>query len=109
MKTVLIFLLLCVLPTFAWAGEARSSTVRRHFLNRLGLTHTPKGCQVDHWKALACGGKDEIANLRLICGDYMVRKEKIEQQCDALPAWIKANPCERNICIRVTKGQESSL
>ncbi len=99
--TLIVILLFILLPWPAIAGEARSSTVRRHFLTALGLTRTPTGCQVDHRIPLFCGGKDELNNLQLICGDYMTRKERIEQHCTELPAWIAANPCEQNICIRV--------
>ncbi len=104
--TLIVILFLLMLSTPATAGEARSSTVRRHFLTALGLTRTPTGCQVDHWQPLVCGGKDELVNLRLICGDYMNRKELIEQRCAELAAWKVANPCNRNICIRVKISNE---
>jgi hypothetical protein len=96
--------ILVIVLTLVWAapvtaGEKRNSTVRRQFLQSMGLTHTPKGCQVDHWLPLFCGGKDERENLRLICGDYMQRKERIERKCDRLPQWVRENPCNRNLCI----------
>ena len=56
----------------------RSSSVRRRFLRSKGLTHTPADCQVDHTVALARGGKDSIANLQLLCGDALKRKEESE-------------------------------
>ena len=95
----LVVLLTLVLAAPVIAGEARNSTVRRHFLAQLGLVRTPPGCQVDHWVPLMCGGKDEQQNLRLICGDYMERKERIERKCDRLPQWVRENPCNRNLCI----------
>src|SRR5678815_1801943 len=96
----LLIVMLLLLSSLVWAGEQRSSTVRRQFLARLGLTYTPPGCQIDHWRPLMCGGKDELSNLRLICGDYKIQKEHIERRCEQLPAWIAAHPCEKNFCLR---------
>jgi 5-methylcytosine-specific restriction endonuclease McrA len=56
----------------------RSSSARRAFLKSKGLTHTPKGCQVDHIKPLAKGGKDEPDNMQLLCGDALKQKEATE-------------------------------
>jgi len=95
---LLLTLILVLLPL---VSEARDTNLPRKFLRQLGLTHTPKGCQVDHWIALKCGGPDTLENLRLICGDYKIKKERIELRCRDAEEWKKKNPCERNICIRV--------
>jgi 5-methylcytosine-specific restriction endonuclease McrA len=42
------------------------------------LKRTPKGCQVDHIKPLAKGGKDEPTNMQLLCGDALKQKEATE-------------------------------
>jgi len=96
----LLLVMLLLFSSIVRAGEHRSSTVRRQFLARFGLTHTPPGCQIDHWRPLVCGGKDELQNLRLICGDYKIQKERVERKCSQLPAWIAAHPCAQNFCLR---------
>lgn len=67
--------------------EARSSTVRKHYLASLGLTKTPKGCQVDHIIPLHCGGPDAVANLQLICGPSLKAKEVAERKCERFNLW----------------------
>ena len=64
----------------------RSSSVRRAFLKSQGLTHTPPGCQVDHIIALSCGGKDDLSNLQLLCGEALREKESREQECPSTGA-----------------------
>ena len=100
LPVILVCLLLC--SSLAFAGEARDSKVRMQFLRSLGITRTPPGCQVDHWIPLMCGGPDSIENLRLICGEYKIRKEKIERRCKTLPHWKqqKENKCESNFCLQ---------
>jgi HNH endonuclease len=44
----------------------RSSSARSAFLKSKSLKRTPKGCQVDHIKPLAKGGKDEAGNMQLL-------------------------------------------
>lgn len=56
----------------------RSSSARRTFLKSQGLTHTPRGCQVDHVTPLARGGADTPANMQLLCGDALKAKERRE-------------------------------
>lgn len=91
-KLVAIALLFVLLSaTFTWAGEARKSKVRRQFLHSLGLTHTPKGCQVDHVVSLMHGGKDEIGNLCLVCGDKLPVKEWAERRPETLRLWLHDN------------------
>lgn len=82
---LIVFLTLCILAiakSIIWGQEARSAKVRTAYLESIGLTRTPKGCQVDHVIALACGGPDIIENLQLICGPSLKAKEKHEQNCD---------------------------
>jgi len=56
----------------------RDSSARRTFLKSKGLTHTPKGCQVDHIVPLAKGGKDTPNNMQLLCGGALKAKEATE-------------------------------
>jgi 5-methylcytosine-specific restriction endonuclease McrA len=59
-------------------GIKRSSTARRRFLRSRGLTYTPPGCQVDHVVPLAKGGADIPANMQLLCGEALRKKEASE-------------------------------
>jgi hypothetical protein len=52
--------------------------LRETFLHQHGLTHTPKGCQVDHVVPLAKGGSDTIGNPQLLCGPALTAKEAQE-------------------------------
>jgi hypothetical protein len=56
----------------------RSSSARRRFLQGLGLTRTPPGCQVDHVIPLAKGGPDVPANMQLLCDEALREKEATE-------------------------------
>jgi 5-methylcytosine-specific restriction endonuclease McrA len=56
----------------------RSSSARQTFLKSKNLTHTPKGCQVDHVVPLSKDGKDTPSNMQLLCGDALKVKEKTE-------------------------------
>ena len=58
----------------------RSTSARTRFLKSKGLKTTPKGCQVDHIKPLAKGGKDTSANMQLLCGDALKAKESSERR-----------------------------
>lgn len=44
----------------------RSSTIRKRFLAKRGLTKTPHGKEIDHNVPLHKGGSDSLRNLRLI-------------------------------------------
>lgn len=94
----LLFVTALLARAIVEAHPRRSAALRKRFLASLGLTHTPRGCQVDHWIALTCGGADTVENLRLICGQYMVEKEQVEQHCDEAVAWKREHPCDRNQC-----------
>jgi len=65
-----------------WASDGphgmRLSSLRSAFLKSKSLKRTPKGCQVDHRKPLAKGGKDEPSNMQLLCGDALKQKEATE-------------------------------
>lgn len=95
---VYTFLVLLLL-VFVVDVEARSRSVRRQFLASLGLARTPRGCQVDHWVPLMCGGPDTHDNLRLTCGPYMRAKERAERNCQTFSMWERHNPCPQNFCI----------
>jgi len=90
-KAPLLLVMFLLMSSVVWAGEQRSSTVRRQFLARFGLTHTPPGCQVDHVVSLEHGGKDNLSNLCLICGDKLFVKEWAERRPDTLRYWLRDN------------------
>lgn len=88
---ILLLTLALLGPGGADAGEKRDSKVRRQFLHSLGLTHTPKGCQVDHLWSLHLGGADAVENLCLICGDKLPVKEWAERRESTLRIWLDDN------------------
>ena len=94
-----------LLAMLSWTGVSHAEVHRNHavrlsFLRHHGLSHTPIGCQVDHIQPLHCGGPDVVANLQLICGEYLREKERAEPHCNTLPAWLIEHPCAFPSCVR---------
>ncbi|GEM_PF-4226321 len=56
----------------------RNSNEREKFLKSQGLTHTPKGYQVDHTVPLAKGGKDKTSNMQLIPKNSAKEKNELK-------------------------------
>ncbi len=76
---------------FTPAPPKRDPKQVRAYLKTIGLTKTPKGCQVDHIIPLHCGGPDRVENLQLICGASLKAKEKAERNCELFQRW--SNQC----------------
>ncbi|MBI5101567.1 MAG: HNH endonuclease [Nitrospirae bacterium] len=44
----------------------RSQSAKQEFLRQHGLTHVPKGYEVDHRVPLYAGGRDDPSNMQLL-------------------------------------------
>ena len=56
----------------------RDSNERKKFLKSKGLTHTPKGYQVDHIIPLAKGGADKAENMQLTPKDSEKERNELK-------------------------------
>lgn len=91
MKRLILVFVVFFLSVAIASAEARKSKVRRAFLKSQGLTHTPKGCQVDHIVSLQHGGADDLSNLCLVCGNKLPVKEWAERRPETLRLWLRDN------------------
>jgi 5-methylcytosine-specific restriction endonuclease McrA len=58
----------------------RSASVRRAFQRVTGYPHGRRGYGIDHIVPLACGGRDELANLQWLSLEAKRRKDRTERR-----------------------------